>query len=238
MAAQSADAGIVYDLRLGGTSAGDSNAHTLPAAPGTYTLDLWMNVSGTDGTVTNETHTFDYVTILSQNAGGGAITTGGLTGALGVGFDETGSRVGGGADLNGDGITDWGSTSTNGANTNYMLARTSVLGGRAGGGTVGNPVGTGWEFKLATFTLNIGATGPGTTSFKISQPAAKATVGTFTYSSSNVDGALYNSNSSNAQGAYTGSQGVTVAAAGPIPEPASIGLLGAAAVGLLGRRRK
>jgi len=233
MAAQSASAGLVYDLRF------SDGTHTLPSVPGTYTLDLWAKVSGTNATVADETHTFDYVTILSTQSGGGAFTSGGLTGSLGDGFNETGSRAGSGADLNGDGIIDWGSTSTNGANTNYMLARTAVGGGRAGGGTVGQAAGTGWEFKIASFSLNVGGAGTGSTAFSIVQPSAKASVGQFTYSSSNVDGVLFNVTTSNNQGAYTGSSGVTVTpAAGVVPEPASIGLLGAAAVGLLGRRRK
>ena len=66
----------------------------------------------------------------------------------------------------------------------------------------------------------------------------KATVGTATYANALVDNTQFNITTANAQGTYTGSTGVTVSAAGPIPEPASIGLLGAAAVGLLGRRRK
>jgi len=233
LAAQSADAGLVYDLRS------SDGSHALPVTPGTYTLDLWAQVSGTDASISNETHTFDYVTILSTQSGGGAITSGGLTGSLGSGFDEAGSRPGAGADLNGDGIIDWGSTSTNGANTNYMLARTGIVGGRVGGGTVGQAAGTGWEFKIASFSLNVGGVGTGTTTFKIVQPNAKASVGAFTYASSNVDGTTFNVSTSNQQGAYTGSSGTTVTpAGGVVPEPASIGLLGAAAVGLLGRRRK
>jgi len=244
MAAQSASAGLVYDLRLGGTNSTDSNAHTLPSAPGTYTLDLWAKVSGTDASVANEAHQFDYVTILSTQSGGGAITAGGLTaGVRAPGFDETGSRDGSGSDLNGDGIIDWGSTANaagSSANTNYMLARTAVGGGRVGGGTVGQAVGSAWEFKIATFTLNIGATGPGTTAFNIVQSNAKNTVGATTWAASTVDGSAFNVSSSNNQGAYAGSTGTTVtpAAGGVVPEPASIGLLGAAAVGLLGRRRK
>jgi hypothetical protein len=240
LAAQSADAGLVYDLRLAGGS------HSLQAAAGgTYQLELWARVSGTNGTTSDEATQFSYITLLSTQTGGGAITAGGLSnGHTSPEFTNTEpsiSRPGGGSDLNGDGIIDWGSTSTAQANTNYMLARylDNTPGGVHGGGTTGQAVDANtWEFKLATWTLNAATVGSGTTEFKIVQPALKATVGTATYANALVDNTQFNITTANAQGTYTGSTGVTVSAAGPIPEPASIGLLGAAAVGLLGRRRK
>jgi hypothetical protein len=236
--ASAASAALVYDLRLGGSTGAEPTSHTLPNAPGTYTLDLWARITGTNATNTDEKFTNSYVTILSTQTNGGAILSGGggITGAtLAPGADEGGSRAGGGADLNGDGVLDWGSTVTANANTNYMFARNGVVGGAAGGGTFGGPLGpTGWEFKLASFTVTITNPGTGETGFKIVQPAIKAAVGAATYATVAVDGTTLNVTSTAPGNTYTGSTGATVA---PIPEPATIGLLGAAAVGLLGRRR-
>jgi hypothetical protein len=154
-------------------------------------------------------------------------------------FNETGSRTGSGSDLNGDGVIDWGSTSTASGNTNYLLARTAQVGGIQGGVTIGQAFDANtWEFKLATFNLDVGTQSfhASTTTFNVVQPNAKATVGPLTYASGSVDNTTFNVNSSNTQGAYAGSQGITLYY--NIPEPAGAGLMGAAAIGLLGRRRR
>jgi hypothetical protein len=232
LASATAQAGLVYDLRF----ADGSHTKTL-SGTGTVAVDLWVKVSGTNGTQTDEGLTSSYVTILStQVSGGGALVAGGLTGGtVQNGFNEAGSRNGSAAELNGDAIIDWGATVTAGANTNYMLARNATVGGVNSGGTLGGAVDAiTWEFKIASFTVDAAALGTGRTDFNIVQPNAKNTVGAFTYSTAKVDNTTFNVSSSNTQGAFAGSLGVTLL----VPEPASIGLLGAAAVGLLGRRRK
>jgi hypothetical protein len=204
----------------------------------TYQLDLWARVSGTNGTVTDEGLSNSYVTVLSGQSGGAAITAGGVTSGAAV-APWTVGRNGSGADLNSDGIGDWGSTGTATNNTNYMFARTPTVGGENAGGAQGQAYSGGWEFKIATFDVSAGAVGvSGETTFNVVKPPATSTggVGTTTYATAKVDNTTYNVTSTNAValGVYSGSTGVTFV----VPEPASIGLLGVAAVGLLGRRRR
>jgi hypothetical protein len=52
------------------------------------------------------------------------------------------------------------------------------------------------------------------------------------------DDTLTNIDSSNAATVYNGSIGFTLSNANVVPEPATLGLLGTAVIGLLGRRRK
>lgn len=229
--ASTTQAGLVYDLRFA------DGSHTKdPASAASFTVELWARVSGTNATQTDEGLTNSYVEILSTQTGGGGITAGGLSaGVLALGFNEAGSRAGGSTQINADGIADWGTTATAAANTFYMLARNATVGGASAGATLGAAVDAiTWEFKLATFTIDVGGVGTGSTSFNIIQPNAKATVGAQTYATAKIDNATFNVTSTAPGTTYTGSTGVTF---GAIPEPASIGLLGAAAVGLLGRRR-
>jgi len=229
MVSGAASAGLVYDL-----SFADGDHTKVATAGGSYTLELWARVSGTNATSTDEALTFSYVNIVSTQSSAGAITSGGIsTGALTAPFNGGGSRAGAGSDMNTDGALDWGSTSTGAANTNYMFARTSTVGGELGGGTLGQAVGSTWEFKLATFTVNATTVGAGTTAYNIVKPAATAFTGV-SYAGGSVDGSLYNVTNTNQQGAYTGSQGVLFL----VPEPGTLGLLGAAAIGLIGRRRR
>jgi hypothetical protein len=203
-----------------------------------FTVELWARVGGTNATQTDEGLTFSYAQIGSTQTAGGGIVSGGLVGGtLAPGFNEAGSRDGGPNDWNSDGVTDWGTTATAAANTNYMLARNATVGGVFGGGTLGQAADAQtWEFKLATFTLNASAVGPygGSTTFKVVQPNAKNVVGAITYANGRVDSLAFSITSSNVGTAYSGSPGLTLEA---IPEPSALGLMGAAAIGLIGRRR-
>jgi hypothetical protein len=112
---------------------------------------------------------------------------------LALGFNEAGSRAGGSTQINADGIADWGTTATAAANTFYMLARNATVGGASAGATLGAAVDAiTWEFKLATFTIDVGGVGTGSTSFNIIQPNAKATVGAQTYATAKIDNATFN----------------------------------------------
>jgi hypothetical protein len=232
MVSGAASAGLVYDLRFA-----DGDHTKVATAGGSYTLELWARVSGTNATSTDETLTYSYINIVSTQASGGAIASGGLSnGTLVAPFQGGGSRAGGPTEMSStpDGVVDWGSSSTGAANTNYMFARTSTVGGELGGGTLGQAVGNSWEFKLATFTVNATTLGPGgTTAFNMVKPAATAFTGV-SYAGATIDGSAFNVTNTNQQGAYAGSTGVLFL----VPEPGSLGLLGAAAIGLIGRRRR
>jgi hypothetical protein len=166
------------------------------------------------------------------------------------------ARNGAPSDLNGDGVGDWGSTADDLVNTSYVLARTEVGTGSGRGGTKpdGTPQtngpdwrpltgagGIGTELKIAAWKITIPTTvnAAGSTNFNLVQPAATRNGGTAAnYSTYYQDNVLTNvDNPSAASAAFGPNQGVTFGVAA-IPEPATIGLLGAAAIGLLGRRRK
>jgi hypothetical protein len=208
--AGSASAGLLYDLRF------DDGSHSkIPTPNTTYTLQLWAQVTGADaGALTantgpaNEGFANSFVALKSTQVGGGAMTSGGVMsgtlahvdnndlGVIAYAMDNAG-RPGTAADLTPDGIGDWGSASTDLANTNYMLARSSVgnqwvvnaaaasgIAGSAGpqlytDGAVFSRTGDfghvlpadpthGYEWRLADFTFQTGATlGPGRTQIKM-----------------------------------------------------------------------
>ncbi len=147
--AGSAEAGLTYDLRF------SDGSHTQFANVGNYTLELWAQVSGTNTDHTDDSIVNMTVNTASLQINGGAVTSGGLqNGRLAAPFDWTGAN-GTSSDLNGDGLIDWGSTSTKIGDTGYMSGRAQV-GIILGGGTVGHAVDSQtWEYKLATFTLGV-----------------------------------------------------------------------------------
>src|SRR5690349_20830485 len=65
---------VSYDLRF---SDGD---HVKQAVIGTYSLELWMRVSGTDTNHANDSLSNSYVVLQSTQTAGGGITAGGLSG--------------------------------------------------------------------------------------------------------------------------------------------------------------
>ncbi|HEX8525289.1 MAG TPA: autotransporter-associated beta strand repeat-containing protein [Tepidisphaeraceae bacterium] len=213
-------AGVYYDLRL------QDGSHQVQAELGEiYTLELWGRVSGADTTLTNDGLQSSYVKIVSTQTNGGSIISGGFAPGSGTLTSEfmsfTGTspvhRNGEAADLNGDGILDWGSSSTVSANTGYMLARANAI--VPGGGTIGRSVDAStWEFKLATFTVNVNAVSTGTTQFSIVKPNATAGIA-ITYAAARVDGAAYSVQSTSLQNAYASSLGVTFTGADPNQPP-------------------
>src|SRR5688572_12751511 len=224
---------FIYDLRW-------SDGSDIREVALTQTLDLWVRLEGTNGINTDEALANSYITVRTTQENLGAIGSGGggITSAIiAAGFNEAGSRPGASNELNGDGVLDWGASVTTASNTNYMLVRNATVGGAAAGGTLGQQVNANtWEFKIASFTVEAFFGGPfgGKTHFNVVQPEAKNTVGDiFTYASARIDGSTFNIARTDTRGAFANSSGATLV----IPEPASA-LLGAAAVGLLARRRR
>jgi hypothetical protein len=181
-------------------------------------------------------------------------------------FNGAGTRNGGSGDLTTDGARDWGSNATDLTDTSYMLARSSATtfgdmyldnpfvdndfdglpdAGRDGSAEPGNGtvITGGREYRLAQFNITVLGTdlpsGGGTTTYKVVKPNATQNGGTgAVYTTFYPDDTLTNIDGSNAATVYNGSIGFTLVNNNVVPEPATLGLLGAAAVGLLGRRRK
>jgi hypothetical protein len=213
-------------------------SHTKVAVAGnTYTLELWVRAGGTNGNNLDDGLSASLNTLMSAQIGGGAITSGGFSsGAVDPNFQSFSGttplhRAGASSDLNADGIIDWGSTSLSAANTNHFFGRApNVVTGPGFGQAVDANT---WEFRLGTFTLNAATVGPGVTQFNVVKPVPPSNPDAITYVVGRIDNSTFNVTSSNQQGAYTNSIGVSF-----IPEPASVALLGVAGISLLRRRRR
>jgi len=241
---------ISYDVRYtSGPSGSDVGqvdpAHRRTALPGVYHVELFARVRGTDTDHTNDGLTASYLTVVSTQINGGAASPGsGVSGAYFQSpFDDIASRTGGPNNITNDGIGDWGGTSTNIVDTNYMFVRsTTGPDPMLGGGTTGQAVDSNtWEFKIASFDLIvsgiIGVTGQ--TRFSVAKPIAtkNGALLTATYVFGQIDGVAvnFNANDPATPSIYADSIGVDMI----VPEPASVtGMLGAAAIALLRRRER
>ena len=144
----SAQAGLVFDLRFSDGS--DSKL----AAVGTYTVDLYAVVTDGNANIADDGFRTAWVAIESVQVSGGTVSSGGFTAASLVSpYAGAGTRVGAATSITADGITDWGSSSTNQTNTNYMFARADAMNFTETGTT--NTPSSGVEFKLASFTFSI-----------------------------------------------------------------------------------
>jgi len=243
--ASSASAGIVYELRYTGGPAGSivdadpTGTHIRGTVVGTYNVELWARVSGTNGSTTDEGLTNSLISITSTQLGGGAVASGALAnGTRDAIFAETASRNGAANNITADGIGDWGGTGVDVSDTNYMLPRNATAGGASASGSVGSSVDANtWQFRLATFDLNVASLGTGTaTQFNVVKPlATKSGLSAGTYAAFKEDGGTKSIANTNFGSTYANSTGISLVA---VPEPATLGLIGAAAVGLLGRRRR
>src|SRR5205085_8085461 len=96
-------AGLIYDLRFA------DGSHTRTALAGNaYSLELWVQISGTDGTSTDDSLLNSSLAIASTQSNGGWIHGGGLyAGVLASPFnDGAAARAGAGNDFNADGVVD------------------------------------------------------------------------------------------------------------------------------------
>ena len=100
-------------------------------------------------------------------------------------------------------------------------------------GTVGHAVNAdSWEFKIATFSLDMGNVASGTTRFNFQNGTGFGTNGA-TYAVGRSDGVGFGIFTGNPGDMFASSQGVTL-----LPEATGLGVMGAASIGLLTRVRK
>jgi hypothetical protein len=176
-AASSAMATFQYDLRF----ADGSHAMNLTQANvgQDIVVNLWAQIKSADGTFKNDSPSTDALSLLSGGTGG--IASGGLNfGELGLYVDTGDPQVqyGTGADLNGDGVQDWGGKDLNnpadGNWIRYLAANPSKGGYRAvppdttvnkkspplagESQAVAGTTDT-WEWRIGDFTVHIGALG-------------------------------------------------------------------------------
>ncbi len=231
-------ASIIYDLRFS-----DGSHRKVPTAGSSYSLELWVRVSGTNGNNLDEGLQSTLTSIVSTQSSGGAIGLGGITSVAVSPLFQTFSGTtplfsnGTSNNISADGIVDWGGTSTASSDPGYILTRAN---GIQTGPSVGQAVGANaWEFQLATLTIAVNTLGSGfapVTTFNSTKPFASGGIGV-TYIVGRVDNlatSIASNNAARLADTFNNSLGVTFFT----PEPASIGLMGAAAIGLLGRRRR
>jgi hypothetical protein len=239
--AGSADAALVVDLRF------TDGTKTALATPGNHEIDVWAQVTGTN-TVADEGLTHLYGSVQSQQINGGAVVdlpgvgTSGITGNMAAGPVFTVSPVRGQPgtpqNLTADGVQDWGtvaSTNTNTIKYNAALDDQGVVPAfLTTPGVVANLIANGVEFKVGTLTVTINPEDinalalTGVTRFNWVNGT-----GLFPRPQTHrIDGSTTDLNTSATYLAPT--EGVSFV----VPEPATFGVLGVAALGLLARRQR
>src|SRR5207237_2093151 len=145
-------------------------------------------------------------------------------------FNGGGSRNGQAVNTTNDGIVDWGSPSLgNFSDPKWMSATEGLY--ESGNGSIGAPVNANtWEFKIATFTLNMGNLGSGTTRFNVINGNTGAAFGS-SYVTAKMDGVISTLFTNTPGDTFTSSQGVSLV----VPEVAGLAMLGSASIGLLAR---
>jgi hypothetical protein len=223
-------ASITFDLRYA------DGTHTKQGvAGGTYPVEAWVRVTGTNGDTSNEGLYLSSLVVASTQVDGGGITSGGLSnGQVAPPFNVSYAQNGQAVNTTNDGIVDWGGKTLQiytDSTWLYAHAPDWVM----GGGSVGNAVDANtWEFKVATFTLNMGILGSGTTKFDVINGAA--TPGPFgaCYTAARVDGAFQLLSTNNPGTSFQESQGLSVV----VPETVGLGVFSAFSVGMLLRVRR
>jgi hypothetical protein len=257
LGAAQALASLTVDLRVTGVTGGgtkvDAKNVTGVAVGSVVTMAVWAMVTGSAGNSTAG------IAQCLQSRGGSFLSgNGGLPGTLNIQGSATQGILGPWrglsfsagfqSDLDGDGDIDIGSNNEGDA-ANFFSARSPKMIGpqsNADGLTPGlsvNTIAGGWEYLLSFVRFTVGPNNNGSTTVNFRNNHAHT-------------GAVWAENATETedQGSFTYGGGITLApdtgveavgtpvningVAGVTPEPASLGLIGFAGLGLLARRRK
>jgi len=253
VSASQARAAFTYDLRfapgqnVAGATFVDSHNVNITQVGGTYTVQLWAQISG-NTSQTDDAWLYGYVnSVGSLHGSGGAFSAGGLnaasaTNSTHLSQSNPGFQTGtGGADINSDGINDWG----NSLSSSTVKAAWFKWGGGAAPGYVGPAAGDSeserfdantWEVLAGTFTITPGGalgSDHATTTFTPQETFQVKLTSTSTVSGSSyfIDQLTTQSN------VLPGNLGLTFTAV-LAPEPASLGFLALGGLSILARRRR
>jgi len=227
LAAASAQGALVLDLR---TASGGTSVIVTPSMIGTdIPLYVWAIVTAPDAVHTNDGLGYLFYSVKSTPAGGGKLSSGGITASTRMTpFTDAGSQNGTMQQLTSptDGVMDVGSNSATPSAAHVKpRAAAEIFAGGATGEAVGD---NGWRWLVQEITFHIGdlIPGNGVTTLSITVPTNTAFIKGANWWE---DGVLKNGGSTGAYG--TGGTSVEFT-----PEPATLSLL--ALGGLLALRRR